>query len=370
MNNVIKDSYNLNWRSNMVANRKAEHIEICTTKPVAASYNYWEDVFLQHQALPEVNKSEIDLKTTIFKKKLQAPIIISAITGGYSKAKKINTNLSSAAAELQIGFGVGSQRPALENSKVKYSYEVIKEFDIPLVIANIGAPQLVIQKEKRKALSVDEGKSAIEMINADLLAIHLNFAQEIVQPEGDTNAKGCLAKIKQFATKLPILVKETGAGISKEVAKQLKSVKVKGIDVGGYSGTSFPAVEMYRGQISGDELRSRLGKMFWDWGIPTPVSIIEADIGLPLIATGGINNGMSAAKAICLGASAAGLAGRLLKPALKNSKEVIVELEMIIEELRSTMFLVGAENIKQLNKNNAIITGETRELLTGLGYSN
>jgi isopentenyl-diphosphate delta-isomerase len=354
----------------MKKNRKAEHVEICATKPVLASYNYWDDIMLIHHALPELNKSEINLKTTLFKKKLKAPIIISAITGGYSKAKKINTNLASAASELQIGFGVGSQRPALESNDKVYrdSYSVIKDFNIPLVIGNIGAPQLIKQDNKNTPLTLNDGKFAMEMINADLLAIHMNYAQEIVQPEGDTNAKGCLNKIKEFASELPILAKETGAGISRRIAKSLKNAGVRGIDVGGYSGTSFPAVEMYRGEASGDELRARLGKLFWDWGIPTPVSLFEANLGLPLIATGGIKDGMDITKALCLGASAAGIAGRLLKPAMKSTRSVVKELEMIIEELRCTMFLVSAGSIKALNKNKAIIIGESRDILTAEGY--
>jgi isopentenyl-diphosphate delta-isomerase len=353
----------------MPGNRKAEHVEICATKTVTASYNYWDDIFLHHQALPEVNKSEIDMSSKLFNKKLEAPIIISAITGGYSKAKKINSNLAYAAAELQIGFGSGSQRPAMEDPKLKESYTIIKDFDIPLVIGNIGVPQLIAQDKNMKTISIEDGKTAMEMLSADLMAIHMNFAQEIVQPEGDTNAKGCLGKIKNFAKELPILAKETGSGISSDIASALKKAGVLGIDVGGYSGTSFPAVEMYRGKSSGDKLRTRLGQTFWDWGIPTPVSILEADVGLPLIATGGIINGLSAGKALCLGASAAGLAGRLLKPAMRSGKHVVSELKTIIEELRCTLFLIGAKSVATARKKRAIVIGETKDILLSLGYS-
>ncbi|WP_455392221.1 type 2 isopentenyl-diphosphate Delta-isomerase [[Eubacterium] cellulosolvens] len=352
----------------MIENRKEEHVRICATKPVSASYNYWDDVFLIHQALPELNKSEIDLTSKLFKKKLSAPIIISALTGGYSKAKKINSNLAKAASELQIGLGVGSQRPALQENKFKDSYTVVKEFDLPLVIGNIGAPQLVRQRAKDRPLSVADGKAALAMVGADILAIHMNFVQELVQPEGDSNAKGCLKKIAEFASKLPILAKETGAGISKEMANALKTAGVKGIDVGGLSGTSFPAVEIYRGKANSDDQRPRLGETFWNWGIPTPVSLFEAKVGLPLIATGGIRNGLDAAKAICLGASSAGLAGRLLKPALKSAKSVVSELELIIDELRSALFLMGAKDIKSTHKQKVVIIGKTQEILRSMGY--
>jgi isopentenyl-diphosphate delta-isomerase len=350
----------------MIENRKADHVEICASKEVTANYNHWDDVFLVHEALPELNKSDINLETKLFNKKLQAPIIISAMTGGYLKAKKINKNLADAASQLQIGFGVGSQRPALEGAKHIDSYTVVKDFDIPLVIGNIGIPQLVHQSKKNKPITIAECKQAMDMIDADILAVHMNFLQEIVQPEGDTNAAGCLQKLKAIASKLPVLAKETGAGISNETAKLLKSAGVKGIDVGGYGGTSFAAVEMYRGQSMGDNLRERLGRTFWDWGIPTPVSLIEANVGLPMIATGGTRDGLDAAKALCLGASAAGLAARLLKPALKSAKSVKTELEFIIEELRGTLFLMGAKSIHDLAKKRVVITGVTKEIFTGL----
>jgi isopentenyl-diphosphate delta-isomerase len=348
--------------------RKAEHVEICATQPVQASFNYWEDILLHHQALPEVNKSEIDLNIKIFNKKLHAPIIISAMTGGYPKAKTINKNLAAAASELQVGFGVGSQRPALEDRKHIDTYTVVKDYDLPLVIGNIGAPQLIEQANKKKQLTVEDGRSALDMINADLLAIHMNFVQEIVQPEGDTNAKGCLRVIAQFAKKLPILAKETGAGVSRDTANRLKKAGVMGIDVGGLGGTSFPAVEMYRGTESKDKTRTRLGQTFWDWGIPTPVTIFEANVGLPIISTGGMRTGLDVAKALCLGAGAGGFAGRLLKAGLKGKSSVLDELGIIIEELRSAMFLIGAGSVKELKKSNVLITGEIREMLLALGY--
>jgi isopentenyl-diphosphate delta-isomerase len=352
----------------MIENRKAEHVNICATKPVSASYNYWDDIFLIHQALPEIDKSDVNLKTKLFNKKLSAPLIISAMTGGYSKAKKINSTLAEAAAELQIGLGVGSQRPAIEENKYIDSYTVVKDYDIPLVIGNLGVPQLVKQDNQNKSFTVSDGKSAIDLIDADLLAIHMNFVQEIVQPEGDTKAAGCVDKIKEFASKLPILAKETGAGISKEIANTLKDAGVKGIDVGGLSGTSFSAVEIYRGRESGDKHRARLGETFWNWGIPTPVSLFESNVGLPLIATGGIRTGLDCAKALSLGASAAGLAGRLLKPAMVGTKSVVSELELIIDELRSAMFLMGLQDLSSFTKHRVIVVGCTRQMLKSLGY--
>ena len=351
-----------------IINRKAEHVNICAEKSVQASYNYWDDIFLHHQALPELDKSEIDLTTKIFNKKLGAPIIISAMTGGYPQAKKINQNLASATAELQLGLGLGSQRPVLEQNKYLDTYTIIKDYDIPLVIGNIGAPQLIAQRKNKKPLTLADGKRALEMLNADLLAIHMNYVQEVVQPEGDVNAKGCLARIRDFAKELPILAKETGAGISKDIALKLKQAGVKGIDVGGFGGTNFPAVEMYRGELVKDKLRTRLGRTFWDWGIPTPISIFEAKVGLPIVATGGVRTGLDVLKAVILGANTGGIAGALLKPALKSASAVKNELEKIIEEFRCGMFLTGVGSLKDIKNTKAIITGETREMLISMGY--
>lgn len=346
----------------MIEKRKSQHIEICLKENVQASYNYWDDIHLIHQALPEVNKNAIDLSIEIFGKKLNAPIIISGMTGGTPYAKKINENLAKASAVLKIGFGVGSQRPALEDRKLEDTYSIVKTFEIPLVIANIGAPQLVSQGNKR-ILNIEDCKRAMEMINAHVLAIHLNFLQEVIQPEGDTNAHGVLDSIKVISSKLPTIAKETGAGISKRNATRLKNTGIIGIDVGGLSGTSFSAVEYYRAKAINDELRMRLGKLFWNWGIPTPVSIVEAKGKIPIIATGGIRNGLDVVKSLVLGASCGGIAQRLLKPATKNVEETIRELKAIIEEIRCTMFLLGVEKISDLKERSAVITGQTVEWL-------
>jgi isopentenyl-diphosphate delta-isomerase len=203
----------------------------------------------------------------------------------------------------------------------------------------------------------------MKMVGADVLAIHMNYLQEVVQPEGNTNAAGCLDMIKEVSGKYPVIAKETGCGISMLVAVGLKDAGVIGIDVGGYSGTSFSAVEFYRALAIKDKLRERLGDTFWDWGIPTPVSVIKANVGLDLIATGGIRNGLDIAKALVLGANSAGMAGELLMAATESSQRVEEKLEAIIQELKAAMFLVGAKNISELKKRKYIITGRTKEWL-------
>jgi len=337
---------------NQTEERKREHIKISLEENVSAHHNYWDDVRLIHNALPEINAEDINTKTTLFGKHLDAPLIIAGMTGGFKEGKTINENLAIAAEKYRLGMGVGSQRAALENPKLKDTYSVIKEYDIPLKIANIGASQIVLW-EKEKIL--EYANIMVDMIDADVLAVCLNFLQEIVQPEGQAHAKGCLETIAMLAKEFnkPVIVKESGAGISPSVAQALLKTKIAGIDVGGAGGTSFSAVEFYRAQLLGDETNMRLGKTFWDWGIPTPTSILEVGKAtnwkIPLIATGGVRNGLDAVKALVLGADAAGIAHAILKAASQNQNATIFEMDLILKELRTTMFLVGADSIDKLS---------------------
>jgi isopentenyl-diphosphate delta-isomerase len=332
--------------------RKREHVQISLKEDVSAHHNFWDNVHLIHNALPEINENEIDLSIQLFGKKLNVPLIISGMTGGYSESKKINEHLAAAAATFQVGMGVGSQRAALENQKLVESYSVIKEFDIPLKIANIGASQMVLWDKKQ---IFENTEKIVEMIDADVLAVCLNFLQEAIQPEGEAHAKGCLDTIDMLSREFgrPIIIKESGAGISNKVAHQLRKTKICGIDVGGAGGTSFSAVEYYRAKIKGDTHNMRAGKTFWDWGIPTPTCILEVGKAtnweLPIIATGGIRNGLDIAKALVLGANAAGIAHALLKPALKDKKSTELELDILTRELRIAMFLVGADSVEKLS---------------------
>ncbi len=325
--------------------RKKEHLEIAVNKNVGARHNYWDDFHLVHNALPEIDMDEISLATKLFGKKLDYPIIIAGMTGGFKEGKETNENLAKAASNYGIGMGVGSQRAALEDASLTDTYSIINEYEIPLKIANIGAPQLV---EWEDPISMAE--RAVEMINADVLAIHLNFLQESVQWEGETNARGCLDRIREVSSsiKLPVIVKETGAGISGAVAKKLKDV-VAGVDIGGMGGTSFSAIEAHRAEMKGEKMLNRLGHTFWDWGIPTPISLIEVrkELSTPIIATGGIRNGLDIAKAIALGANAVGIASALLK---KNKKAIFKELSIVSKELKTAMFLSGSKDINGLGK--------------------
>lgn len=336
---------------NQIENRKDQHVKISLEKNVSSHRNYWDDIKLIHNALPEINKDEIDLSIKLFEKKLGAPLIISAMTGGYTKAKKINENLAAAAEKYQIGMGVGSQRAALEKVSLKNTYSIIKDYDVPLRFTNIGASQLVLWGHKK---TLENARKMIDMIDAHVFVVCLNFLQEIVQPEGEANAKGCYNAIKKLAEDLdiPLVIKESGAGISFDVAKRLSKIKIAGIDVGGAGGTSFSAIEYYRAKLINDEINARSAKTFWNWGIPTPTSILEVgeatDWKIPIIATGGIRNGLDVAKALALGAKCAGIAHAILKPATKDKKSTISEIDSIIKELYVAMFLVGVDKVSKM----------------------
>ena len=338
---------------NQTVERKREHIQIALDENIAAHHNYWDDVLLTHNALPEINEEDIDIRQTLFEKKLGAPIIISAITGGYPEGKTINENLAIAAEKYQLGMGVGSQRSALENLQFQDTYSIVKSYDIPLRIANIGASQIVLWDKKTLLSNVEK---IIDMIDADVLAICLNFLQEVVQPEGETHAKGCLKTIDMLSKELstPIIIKESGAGISGHVAELLAETNIVGIDVGGAGGTSFSAVEYYRAKLKNDIYNMRKGQTFWNWGIPTPECILQVGETtkwkLPIIATGGIRHGLDTAKALALGASAAGIAHALLEPATKGKENTLFEVDVIIKELKTTMFLLGIDHIDQFSE--------------------
>ena len=307
---------------------------------------------------------DIVTEVRLFGKLFSAPVLIAAMTGGTDVGEKINRNLAQAASKLQIGMGVGSQRAGIENPSLVKTYSAIKDYSIPLKIANIGAPQLVSAGGYKQASDILT--QAIDMIDADLVAIHLNYLQEAVQIEGEKDAKGLLSLIKDLATDFPIIIKETGAGLSPDVIKSLAKTKIKGVDVGGAGGTSFAAVEFYRAQEAGDAMLARLGKTFWNWGIPAPVTAAIASLHLPTIATGGIRDGLDVARAIAIDASSAGIANKLLVPATVGAEAVVDELKAIVQELKVAMFLTGSSNIKELAAQNPLVVGPTKEWLDHL----
>ena len=323
--------------------RKEEHLRIPLEKDVQGIPNPWDAVRLRHNAVPEMDRDEADLATTFLGRKLAAPIQLTGMTGGARKAKEFNARLAAAAAAHGLAMGVGSQRAALENPKLVDTYTVILEHEVPMRMANLGLPQLILWGDE----AADKAKEAVAMVEAHALCIHLNYLQEAAQPEGDTVAKGGLAAIARIAkaVKVPVVAKETGAGIDAAAAKALVAAGVKAIDVGGLGGTSFSAVEYHRAVAQGDAVKARLGKTFWDWGIPTPQSIGLVRGALPrtpIVATGGLRNGLDAARAIALGADMAGFAGHMFRAAAVGPDAASLEAGLILEELRTAMFLTGS----------------------------
>jgi isopentenyl-diphosphate delta-isomerase len=327
----------------------------------------FEDTSFIHRALPEIDREKIDLTTRVFGHKFAAPLLVGAITGGTQMATKINATIAEAVEQLGLGMGVGSQRAALEDKKVEETFAIArKKAPKAFLIANIGGVQL------KNGYGVQEIQKVVDMIDADAVAIHLNALQETAQPEGQTNFSNVLQKIREVAEEIdkPVIAKETGAGIAFEEARRLEAANVKGIDVSGAGGTSFAAVEYYRAKEREDNVQRRLGDMFWDWGIPTAASIVEAAQAtyVPIIGSGGIRSGVDVAKALALGASLASFSQPILRSAVKGVKETFRTLSILIDELRNVMFLVGADSVQTLRKTPIVIRGETSEWLRTRGF--
>ncbi|HZY91625.1 MAG TPA: type 2 isopentenyl-diphosphate Delta-isomerase [Thermoplasmata archaeon] len=347
-----------------LSHRKAEHVKVVLAGDVEGRYRYWNDVQLFHNALPEIDFADVDPSVTLLGQRLAAPLVITGMTGGFPDAMKINDNLAHAAADVGVAMGVGSERAAILKGQYPESYACVARHAVPLKFANIGAPQIIAQAPGDRVVGVDEVRSAMTLIGAHALAIHLNFLQEMVQPEGDRRARGCLERVGELAQRFPVLAKETGAGLSRAVGERLRASGVRAFDVSGTGGTSFAAVEHHRAKAQGADREARLGRTFWDWGIPSPVSVLElTPLGLPVIASGGVRSGLDVARAVVLGATAAGIAGGLLRAAAAGYEETRRELEQIVYEFRVAMFLTGSRTVAELARARHVITGETRQWL-------
>ncbi len=328
-----------------ISKRKADHIRINLQKDVHSGIgNGLDEIRFTHEALPEINLSDINTKLNLFGKQLSAPILISSMTGGTPEAELLNINLAQAAQECGIAMGVGSQRAAIENS------ELVKTFDIRgiapdiLLFANLGAIQL------NNGLSKDDCQRAIDMICADGLILHLNPLQESLQTGGDTNFKNLASRIENICRKIsvPVIVKEVGWGISKRTAKLLFECGVSAIDVAGAGGTSWSQVEMHS---STNKFSKELAAVFKDWGLPTATSIInviEAAPDLPIFASGGITNGIEMAKCFALGATLAGSAGIFLREAAVSSERVVNLIKLLQQQITITMFATGSLDVIDL----------------------
>ncbi|MFQ6058580.1 MAG: type 2 isopentenyl-diphosphate Delta-isomerase [Anaerolineae bacterium] len=326
--------------------RKLDHLRIILEEDVQfkSLTTGFENYRFVHQALPELSLEEINLVTTFLGKELRAPLIISSMTGGAESLEALNLNLARAAQASGVGMGVGSQRAAIEDPAQAYTYQVRAVAPDILLLANLGAVQL------NYGYGVQECQRAVDMIEADGLILHLNPLQECLQEGGNTDFSGLLARIEAVcrALSVPVIVKEVGWGISEEVARKLAAAGVAAIDVAGAGGTSWSEVERHRAPT--ERLR-HIATAFADWGLPTAEAlqmVRRGAPGVPLIASGGMRNGVEVAKAIALGADAAALASPFLKAATVSAEAVVERIEEISQELRIAMFCIGAANLGEL----------------------
>lgn len=322
--------------------RKAEHLQLALKEQMQARQRFFQDYYFEHRALPEIDLAEVDTTTEFLGTTIEAPLLISCMTGGTEEAGRINRNLARGAEETQIALGVGSQRKALEDESQTGTFEVRSRAPTVPLLGNLGAVQL------NYGYGVQECKAVVDMIDADALTFHLNPLQEAIQPEGDTNFSDLLPKIESIAKQLdvPVIAKEVGAGISGTDAQALADRGVKIIDTSGMGGTSWARIEAERA----DDME--IGDLFGDWGIPTPVSIqqVSAVPGVTVIGSGGIRSGIDMAKAIALGADMVGMASPFLRVAVESEQDVIDKIHRTIREFKIAMFCVGARTVDELKQ--------------------
>lgn len=347
------------------ADRKADHIRINLEEDVSFDRltSGFERYQMVHQALPEVDFSDVKTEVTLFGRTLRAPLLISSMTGGTERAEMINRRLAVAAQEQRVAIGVGSQRAALEMPETAESFRIRTYAPDALILANLGAVQL------NYGYGIDHCRRAVDMAEADGLILHLNPLQEVLQEGGDLKWAGLLGQIESVCRQLdcPVIAKEVGWGISREAARHLIEAGISAIDVAGAGGTSWSEVEKYR---ASSERLQRLAGAFRDWGIPTAASIRMVDkvrqtMGrkdLPIIASGGIRTGMEMAKALALGSSLVGIAGPFLQRVVESTEAVIEEMESLTDEMKIAMFATGSATCDDLCRPGTIISvGELYE---------
>jgi isopentenyl-diphosphate Delta-isomerase len=347
-----------NDRIKLNISRKDEHLESCLNKDMSykALSSGFENYSFIHNALPEVSLNEIDVSTFFLGKKLNMPIMISPITGGTENAVVINKRLAEAAQFCQIPMGIGSQRVLIENALLNESFQIRDIAPDILLFSNLGAVQL------NYGFDLSDCIKAIDMIGADGLMLHLNPMQEAFQPEGNHDFSGLFKKINHIAQNLkkPLLLREVGFGISKDVAIRLKTLKIAAIDVGGSGGTSW--IEIERDRLR-DKSLAKISQDFLDWGIPTTESIKVVKKfcpGTPIIASGGIRSGLDVAKSIALGADIAGIALPMLQMAQKSTQAIIDYIREIETGLKIAMFGIGAKNISRLKNASTLLRKGSR----------
>lgn len=341
---------------NLVAGRKLDHLRTILTDPeVERSGSGFDRIRLTHRALPEVDFDAIDTTTTFLGKELSFPLLISSMTGGAdAETTRINQNLAQAAERAGVAMGVGSQRVMFTNPEARQSFD-LREFapSAPL-ISNIGAVQLNV------GMTAEHCAEAIEVLKADGLYLHLNPLQEAVQPEGDRNFANLAEAIADLVPqmKVPVLLKEVGAGLSAEDIKLGYDAGIRHFDVAGRGGTSWSRIEYHRREDDSDDL----GLVFQDWGLTTVECLHNSCDTLAqfpqqttVISSGGVRNGIDMAKSIILGARVCGLAAPFLAAAQESPDRVVQVIDKLRKEFRTAMFLLGCKSVKELHGNTGLI---------------
>ena len=337
--------------------RKGEHLQICLDEDVRSGITTGLARYrLVHQALPEMALDDVDTQTRFLGHRLSAPLLISAMTGGTELAHQVNRRLATAAQELGVAMGLGSQRAGIQDASLMETYQVRDCAPDILLLANLGAVQL------NYGYGIRECLRAVEAVHADVLVLHLNPLQEALQPGGNTDFSGLIEAIARVCRDLPypVIVKEVGWGTSRAVAEALRNAGVAALDVGGAGGTSWSEVERHRGQTPADV---QVAQAFADWGIPTAESLIQVHQtcpDLPLVASGGIANGVEAAICLALGADLVGMAHALLRPAVDSAEAVIDKLTVVLRQLRTAMFCSGAKSVGHLRQTGVLRDRESR----------
>ena len=332
-----------------IVNRKDQHLDVILAGMANHGLgNGFGDVRFVHEALPDLDHGKIDLGTDFLGRRLKAPLLISSMTGGPARAEAINARLAEAAQHLGIALAVGSQRAALDADGATPGLDMalrLKAPDTP-ILANIGAAQLT------RGFGVDEARRVLDMIAADALIVHLNPLQEACQPEGDRDWWGVGAALEALvkAIDAPVVVKETGAGLSAATARRLFAMGVAAVDVAGAGGSNWATVEGERAEGEADKVHAAA---FADWGMPTARAIAEVRAACPgglIIGSGGIRDGVEAAKAIRLGADMVGQAAGVLTAATISTEAVVEHFQTVLRQMRTVCFCTGSANLTALRR--------------------
>jgi len=346
-----------------ISQRKAEHLEVAASgRAELVRSSLLEHVHLAHQALPELALDEIDLTTELVGKRLAAPLVITGMTGGTAEAAAINRDLARAAQAAGVALGLGSQRAMAEHPELAATYQVRDVAPDVVLFGNVGAVQAI-------ALGPDKVIELARAIGADAIAVHLNAGQELIQADGDRDFRGIVDAIGKLvaASPLPVIVKETGCGLSPQAARALANANVETVDVSGAGGTSWVAVEAVRAQKDSDA--AALGSELWDWGLPTAVCVPACvQAGLVTIASGGLRSGYDVARALALGARAGGMAAPMLRAQRAGGEQAVrATIDRIVRAIRAVCLLTASRTPFDLARAPRHLGAPLRTFLDDLG---